>query len=52
VLPFSNSKKGPRTIPNTAWMDEMCREGFTGWWLVGKVVSQAGGCGRGLDVKL
>jgi hypothetical protein len=25
---------------------------LTGWRLVGKVVSQAGGCGRGLDVQL
>jgi hypothetical protein len=33
------------------WM-RCVREGLTGWRLVGKVVSQAGGCGRGLDVQL
>ena len=30
----------------------MYTESVTAWWLIGKVVSQAGGCGRGPDVQL
>jgi hypothetical protein len=36
----------------TAWMEEMYLEDVAGWWLTGKLVSQAGACGRGVDVQL